>query len=84
MIKKLLIFLLLLQFLWAFLIIRSGVFPGAPVRIEGLNRQTLAVLTIDFNEPVKAFQQGKIYSLKALKIRGTKIDFGLVEQEIQK
>lgn len=82
--RPLLIFLLLVQFLWAFLIVRAGVFPGAPVKIQSINRKTLAVLTIDFSEPVKGFKQGKIYTLKALKIRGTKIDFGLVEQEIQK
>jgi len=79
--KKLLIALILMQFLWAFLFVRAGIFPGEPVKISGIKRRTLAVLTVDFNEPVKSFERGKFYALKVLQLRGSKIDFGLCEMK---
>ena len=47
--------------------------------IAGVYRQgPRAVLTIEYNEPAKGFEEGDLYILKVLKVRGTKIDWGFV------
>jgi len=51
-----------------------GVRPLAGVYQQGPR----AVLTIEYSEAVNGFKEGDLYTLKVLKVRGTKIDWGFV------
>ena len=73
--------ILLILLLWAsFAFGRSyGVRPIAGIFQQGPK----AVLTIDYGEPPDGFREGDFYTLKVLKVRETKIDWGFVPLAVE-
>lgn len=71
----LIIVLLGLQVLWGFYFFKR-VYAGKRAEIVNEIGKPYAVLTIDYGEPLKGFQEGEFYVLKVLKIRATSIDYG--------
>lgn len=78
LLKIIIIVLFLVQFVWGYFFFKK-IFPGEVAKLKRNISKPYAVLTIDYGEPVKGFSENSFYVLKALKIRGTKVDYGFCE-----